>query len=144
MRTLGRIGAIAIVLLVGVATIGITRADKPAFFDIAEDVSMIRLIAAPERYDGKKVRVIGFACLGFEADVVFIHEDDYRRAIPKNALALRLTDQAGKMFDLKAAHLKYVIVEGTFSAAEMGHMRAASGGIVNVTRLQPWDYGNGK
>jgi hypothetical protein len=52
------------------------------------DASLIELIANPERYRGRWVRVIGYAVMEFEGTAIFIHEEDYSRAILRNGLWL--------------------------------------------------------
>ena len=58
----------------------------PAFTDrgraaeMAEDVSMVQLIATPEKFDGKFVRVHGFLNLGFEGDSLYLHRETFSKA----------------------------------------------------------------
>jgi hypothetical protein len=99
---------------------------------------MIRLIATPEQFNGRRVRVIGFAGIGFESSALYLHEEDFRRKITENALALEIDERSAKGLDLKAADLKYVIVEATFSSTATGHMGSNAGGLENVTRLEVW------
>lgn len=97
-------------------------------------VSVVQLIANPQAYDGKYVRVIGFVSLAFEGTAVYLHQDDYKFGIFKNALWLDIAkaDRRGYMeYDLK-----YVLVEGTFDAKETGHRGGFSGGIKNIERFQ--------
>jgi hypothetical protein len=39
---------------------------------------MIQLIANPQAWDGKHVRVIGFLRLEFEGDALYLHREDLR------------------------------------------------------------------
>jgi hypothetical protein len=111
-----------------------------------ESVSLIRLIANPERYHGKKVRVIGFARLQFEGSGVYVHEDDYRHGITRNGLwlgsfASRQGRQPTDPISIKGND-KYAIVEGTFDMNNHGHRGMWSGAITNVTRFQLWSDPN--
>lgn len=56
----------------------------------AEDVSLIQLLANPQAYDGKIVRIIGFIHLEFEGNVIYLHEDDFRYGLTKNGLWIDL------------------------------------------------------
>src|SRR4026207_991872 len=78
--------------------------------------SIVQLIANPKEYDGKLVRVIGFASVEFEGTAVYLHQDDYKYDIPKNGLWLALDVEGQKQFDGK-----YVLIEGTFDAEHKGH-----------------------
>jgi hypothetical protein len=49
----------------------------------ALDVSLIQLIANPESYDGKKVRIIGFLRLEFEGDALYLHQVDFEMRLMK-------------------------------------------------------------
>ncbi len=99
----------------------------------AISVSLMTLIANPERYVGKMVRVIGFVQLEFEGNAIYLHEEDFRRAITDNALWL---DVPQGFHGYEAG--SYAIVEGTFTTKSHGHMGMFSGEIANVTRLEPW------
>ena len=100
------------------------------------DVSIIQLIAHPNDYHGKVVRLTGFVRLEFEGTGVYLHEDDYRYHITKNGLWLDVSDDLMK--NKKEFNLKYVLLEGTFNAQDMGHMGAWSGSIEKITRFVTW------
>jgi hypothetical protein len=103
----------------------------------ADNVSIVQLIANPERYDGKRVQLIGFLRIEFEGTAVYLHREDYERGIEKNALWINLpTGMAKAQSD--AVNGQYVICLGTFDAAHHGHMGLFSGEIKNVERLQLW------
>jgi hypothetical protein len=97
-------------------------------------VSLIQLIANPEDYDGKVVRVIGFVKLEFEGNAIYLHQDDYKHSITRNGLWLDVTDDVRKK--QKDYDQKYVLLEGTFSAKERGHMGLWSGSIQKLLRFQ--------
>jgi hypothetical protein len=106
-------------------------------------VGMVALLAAPERYEGKIIRTLGFMCIEFEGDALYLHEEDYRHGLRKNSLALRLSESQRKQF--KGLSLKYVLIEGTVYADGPEHTDLWSGAIGNITRLQVWpaDRGSG-
>jgi len=99
------------------------------------DASLISLIASPKDFDGKQVRVVGFLRLEFEGNAIYLHKEDYIRGIAKNGLWVEL-DSASK----KAAGPRdqYVLIEGTFSMKDQGHMGLWSGSIHKITRIDPW------
>lgn len=99
------------------------------------NVSMVALVANPEKYDGKFVRTIGFMCLEYEGDALYLREEDFRFRILKDAFALRLSQAQQKEF--KNLSLKHVIIEGTVYANGPERWDYA-GAIGNVTRLEYW------
>jgi hypothetical protein len=50
-------------------------------------VSMINLIANPEKYDGKKVFITGYIDIGYES-YIFLNKDDYKNRNYSNGLAI--------------------------------------------------------
>lgn len=101
------------------------------------DVSLINLIATPEKYQGKIVRVVGFLNLEFEGNAIYIHKEDYEHALLKNAIWVELSrDEAVK--NSKTFSKKYVILVGIFEMKDTGHMGMFSGAIKNLSRLDLW------
>jgi hypothetical protein len=101
-----------------------------------EDVSLIQLIARPQDYDGKFVRLIGFVNLQFEGNVICLHEEDCRRRLMRNCLWLDATDEV--LRKRSEYHQKYVLVEGFFNANKHGHLGAYQGTIERLSRWYIW------
>jgi hypothetical protein len=99
------------------------------------NAGMAALVADPQRYEGKFIRTIGFMCLEYEGDALYLHEEDYRYGVYKNAFALRLSEAQRKQF--KSLSLKHVIIEGTVYANGPERWDYA-GAIGNITRLEIW------
>ena len=55
------------------------------------DVTLVQLIANPDRVDGKLVRVIGFLRLEFEGDVLDLHREDYENEILGHGIWVSVT-----------------------------------------------------
>ena len=104
-------------------------------------VGMVALLATPQRYEGKIVRTVGFMCVEFENDALYLHEEDYRHGLHKNSLALRLSESQRKQF--KGLSLKYVLIEGTVYANGPEQTDLWSGAIGNITRLEVWPADRG-
>ncbi len=105
-----------------------------------ESVSLIQLIANPDKYDGHQVRVIGFVRIEFEGNAVYLHEEDDKYAISDNALWLSLPNTKSKE-EYERYHAldgKYVIIEGVFSSKNRGQMGMFSGSIGHITRFDHW------
>ena len=97
------------------------------------EVSMIQLIANPEKFDGKKVILTGFMNLEFEGNALYFHRDDFVYGQMKNGLGLTLSEQGTKSASRWSKN--YVRVEGVFNAREAGHFGMYSGSIEQVTRI---------
>jgi hypothetical protein len=97
-------------------------------------VSIIQLIANPKEYDEKYVRVIGFARIAFESNGLYLHQDDYKYGITKNALWLEIA-KGGRREYLQYDR-KYILLEGTFDAKGTGHRGLYSGAISSIKRIE--------
>lgn len=116
--------------LLNIGLVGWAAADQP------KDVSMIQLIADPQRFDGQTIRVIGFLRLEFEGNAVYLHREDFERSILQNGIWIELTESQQK----SSAKLNngYVLVEGTFNSSEKGHLGIWPGSLQRVSRLSNW------
>jgi hypothetical protein len=112
----------------------LSKTANPASVD---NVSIVQLIVNPERYDGKRIQLIGFLRIEFEGTALYLHREDYERGIEKNALWINIPTGMSKA-QSDAVNGQYVICLGTFDAAHHGHMDLFSGEIKNVDRLQLW------
>jgi hypothetical protein len=102
----------------------------------AQPVSVIQLIANPERYDGKRVSVMGFLELSREADILYFGREDYQNVILPNGIWVDRGEQSCKERD--KLNLKYVKVGGVFRA---GHAKSAyyfAGELTDITNCNFW------
>jgi len=101
-----------------------------------EPVSLVRLIARPELYDGKVVQVVGYGVFEHEGTAIFLHAQDYEHGVPWNSVWLSLGETwKGKM----GTQPRYVVVRGVFRAGDRGHMGLFSGALGNIERLDDWE-----
>ena len=105
----------------------------------AEDVTVIQLIATPEKYDGKLVRVIGVGNLEFEGNYISLDMESYKHGLG-NDIWLELGDRAIPYEEAQAYNGKYVIVEGFFNMNEKGHFGMFRGTIKDVSRYELWEF----
>ncbi|GAA4317695.1 hypothetical protein [Flaviaesturariibacter amylovorans] len=110
-----------------------------AYLDIRHNVSLVQLIANPEKYDGKKIQVIGFLQVQFEGNAVYLHEEDYRHGISSNGFWVSFSDKLRRHRKVGQYSNRYVILIGTFRADRRGHMGLFSGTLENIVRLDGWD-----
>jgi hypothetical protein len=100
------------------------------------NVPIVQLIATPEKFDGKLIRVIGFLRLEFEGNVLYLHPEDYENSILGNGIWVDVTPEMSKQSTTLNMH--YVLLEGVFSSKERGHMSMWSGTIKQIRRAQQW------
>jgi hypothetical protein len=103
--------------------------------EMAENVSMVQLIATSEKWDGKFVRVIGFLNLEFEGDALYLHREDLVQSLD-NCVWVHRTDVMER--DRKQLNRHYVVIEGIFDAQDHGHMGMFGGAIKDITRIETW------
>ncbi len=95
-------------------------------------VTMVELIASPEKFEGKSVRVIGYLHLEFEGTVLYLHKEDYDHALLGNGIWVDIRDLKSKLSD------NYVLLEGTFTAKKHGHLGMWRGELQDVRRSLIW------
>ena len=119
----------AVCLVVSTLLAGPTKAAVPI------DVTMIQLIANPEKFDGKLIRVIGFLKLEFEGNVLYLHREDYEYAL-SDGIWVDVTLEIKKHSNELNMH--YVLLEGVFNSRDRGHMDMWSGTITKIQRAERW------
>ncbi|MGN6495283.1 MAG: hypothetical protein ACTHLE_25075 [Agriterribacter sp.] len=108
--------------------------------DVQENTSLIKLIANPEKYDGKRVQVIGYLHLEFEGNAIYLHQEDFKHGITENSFWVEFSSKLTTKRDLNKFNNRYVIVIGTFRANKKGHMGMFGGTLDNIVRLDLWDF----
>ncbi|MCP3875093.1 MAG: hypothetical protein GY699_18315 [Desulfobacteraceae bacterium] len=105
----------------------------------AISVSLINLIATPEKYHDKTIRVIGVSNIAFEGNSIYLSKEHWANFVMKNAIWITPNYKAiGKTEkELSEFNGRYVLIEGVFNKNDNGHMGLFSGSIDNVTRFQP-------
>jgi len=96
-------------------------------------LSVIQLIATPQKYHRQQVRVVGFLHVNFEGNALYLSEGDGKHGITKNALWLEFDEDC-----YRELHNKYVFLEGVFDAQHHGHLKLYSGKL-QVERIILWD-----
>jgi hypothetical protein len=124
----------SICILVAALFVAPVKAEQPM------NVTLVQLIANPEKFDGKLIRVIGFLEIEFEANVLYLHREDYENAILGDGIWVDVTPEMTK--NSKSLSKHYVLLEGIFSASERGHMDLWSGSLKNIRRVQLWKAGD--
>jgi hypothetical protein len=105
-------------------------------------VSIIQLIANPEKYDGQVVRFEGVTNIEFEGNGIFLSKEHWKAHVNSFAIWMDLSDELTK--GRKWLNGKYCIVEGKFSATDRGHMGLFMGSLSDITmfaRREPMSPG---
>jgi hypothetical protein len=97
--------------------------------DQPKAVSIVQLVATPERYEGLLVQVKGVAHFEFEERALYLHREDADSMNSSNGVWLDASGHA----DLSDA---FVIVEGWFTAKSHGHLGAWPAEIQRIRRLE--------
>ena len=111
-------------------------------------VSLIQLIADPGRWDGKEVRVIGFARFEYEGDALYLSKADYLLGLSESAIGLYVPySEYGRpvdgSIDTVGNDRQIVEVQGMFRAYKDGTTRtigAYTGEIGPVCSLERRDF----
>ena len=102
-------------------------------------LSLVNLIATPEKYHGKKVQIVGYLNIEFEGNGIYLHKDDYKYGIYSNGFWVSINQEIRKTISSKKLNKSYVLIEGTFNMEQRGHMGLWSGEIEDITRIIKWN-----
>lgn len=127
----------AFVLLVLCPCHSVRTEEKPS----AIEVSLIQLIATPERFDGKRVIVIGVYKLDFESFALYLNEADAKHFIQANSVALGVFkigfNNTKSKDEWDKLNNSYVRVVGTFRHAPSGHMNLWASELTGISSITP-------
>jgi len=103
-------------------------------------VSVVDLIARPELYDGRRVRVIGFVNFEFEGNALYLSRADWEYGVKRNGLWVDPPPRFESDWGPSRAepNRRYVLIEATFQASRRGHLGLWSGALEQVTRIESW------
>ena len=101
-----------------------------------EDVSLVGLLANPERYDGRKVRASGFLTLEFEGVGLHLDRTSYEAGLLKNAIRLE-TPRWLNARDKQRLDRRYAIVAGTFESLKLGDHSLYAGRLNQLRLIRP-------
>ena len=114
-------------------------ADESIRDTVYERISLINLIATPEKYHNKWVSVHGYLVFEFEGHAIYLSELDYKHGLGKNSIWVNMEDSIINKPFIDAHSYKYAILRGQFDKDDTGHMGYCSGGLKNITRLILFD-----
>ncbi|MEC4050179.1 hypothetical protein OX284_012115 [Flavobacterium sp. SUN046] len=101
----------------------------------SQEVSLISIIANPNKYHKKSIIVKGFFTMETEGQAIFISKNDYQTMIYKNAIYLYIGYDTLKQMDIEEPYKGYVQIEGVFNKNLKGSYGFYSGGIEKITKI---------
>ncbi len=133
------LGSVLFVALTAVAAAG-PQDEEGASPRRPLSASLIQLIASPEKYHGKYVRVNGFVRIEHEGTAIYLHREDSDHMLTRNGLWLGgVRETPTPDSDEGKVHNRYALIEGRFDARQRGHLGLWSGSIDKVSRMIPWE-----
>ncbi len=126
------IRVVAAAALLALAISGLAER-QPAY--LTPEVSLVSLIANPDKFDGKYIRIMGVAYFDSKGSInaICLTREDKRRANGRNAIFLYFSPSiknADKLND------KYVLAQGIFRAADRGHLSSFAASLDEVDRVE--------
>lgn len=97
--------------------------------------SFVYLLANPEQFEGRRVRIVGYLNLEFEGTAVYMHREDYQRSLSRNGFWVSFRDNVDVPEDASGS---YVLLEGTFTTKFAGHLGLWSGEITDISLVRVW------
>jgi hypothetical protein len=104
--------------------------------DDYKTVPLVRLLATPERYEGRKVRVEGFLSFEFEDTGLFPDKETWSASLRANSLMVDVPAWASPTF-MKSVTRRYAGVSGTFFAGKGPEYGYGGGSLMNVQQIEP-------
>jgi hypothetical protein len=132
------------ILIAGEETSGAVPCDD----SLDNRVPLIQLIANPEKWDGKEVRVVGFARFEYEGDALYLSEEDYLLGLSESSIGIyvpyvKYGEPLDASIDTEGNDRQIVEIQGVFRAHKDGAIRtvgAFTGEIGPVCRLERWEF----
>jgi hypothetical protein len=102
-------------------------------------LSLIRLIANPSSFDGRRLRLAGYLDYnGVDSSVgLYVSEIEGRNFLISESIDLKLDDAAAKKLVKR-----YVILNATFHAPKGNGSEFLNGFLDHISNLKPWNYGD--
>lgn len=106
-----------------------------------QPLSLIRLIANPDKFDGRRVRLAGYLDYnGIDTSVgLYVSETDGRNFMISESIDFHLDEATAKKFIRR-----YVILNATFHAPKGNGSEFLNGSLDHISNLKTWNYGDNR
>ncbi|WP_299223868.1 hypothetical protein [uncultured Psychroserpens sp.] len=101
-----------------------------------EVVSLIDLIANPEKYDGRKVMIKGYLNFSNEGHAIYLSKGDFDYGHYKNALYINISDAEIIKRKINYTDNAHGTIIGIFSKDDLGHRRLFSGSLKKIEIIE--------
>jgi hypothetical protein len=101
----------------------------------AENISIITVIANPEKYHKKTIQIQGYFTNEKEGTAIYLAKNDFQNLIYKNGIYLYIPDNAMEKFKIELPHQGYVTITGVYNKDKKGSYNFYSGGLENITQI---------
>ena len=103
-------------------------------------VSIVELLADPDKYDGKRVLIEGFFRNAFEDTAIYLNRESAEYGIAANAIWVDTDESVARTSKHTKSHYerlngKYVAIEARYNKSELGHGGSYQGELENITRV---------
>ena len=104
-------------------------------------LSLIRLIANPSSFDGRRLRLAGYLGYnGIDRSVgLYVSETDGRNFMISESIDLNLDEATAKKLVRR-----YVILNATFHAPKGNGSEFLNGSLDHISNLKAWNYGDNR
>lgn len=109
---------------------------SPQTDKVPERVSMVQLLANPDKYDRTLVLVTGYLRLEPEGNTLYLHEEDHKHALLDNGLWVEAPPRM--VAEKEKLSGRYVSIVGFFSQQRGGVASEHPGTIKRVVRYSLW------
>ena len=99
-------------------------------------ISIIELIANPNKYHKKKVEVQGYFTNEFEGTAIYVSKNDFQTSIFKNGVYLYYAKGAMQRFGIDPPFQGYMTIVGIYNKDKKGSYNFFSGGFEEVISMQ--------
>lgn len=120
---------VLIIILSGCASKNINKSFE------TQHVSMIQLVANPEKYDGKSVILKGYFIMAFEENVLYFSKQDYDYSISKNGIWIAVNKEFMNSHNIDPPYNGYIAIEGVFHKNNPNLSSLFSGGITHISDM---------
>lgn len=104
---------------------------------VAAPISLIRVLANPQEFDGKRIAVVGFLGLHKDGNILYLHREDEEMGLYKNGLAVEF-DYPLTSEDIARMNMHYVYLGGVYDTHYQGPGLGSSGTIKNAVNVVLW------
>ncbi len=111
----------------------------PAFGDsrVAAPISIIRVLANPQEFEGKRIAVVGFLVLHKDGNMLYLHREDEEMGLYKNGFTVDF-DSPLTPDDIARMNMHYVYLGGVYDTHYQGPGLGSSGTIKNAVNVVLW------